>query len=364
MKIFILSADLSKDSPAWMNIFWPHYNAIAQSVPTVLLSSPDYRDENRTPVDRLKEWRQRAGHRSRLISDVLRQLDPQGPNLLIVWALRRRDIERARLLYSVWDKFSHKALSIVDNMSPEYAVDDIRGRYDLITCFCGDLAVKYEQRTSIPTLYFPPHTDTLTFHCVRPFRPVDLFVVGRRDRDVYPQIHRYFNEDGRDRFSLDFVSRTRNTSYDSEEEFRLLIATYSRSKAAFCFDASHVSRFKGRSPLTERWVHAWTAGCTVIGSTPTGKGTSEQMSWQEATIDLPGEPDTAIEMIEMIEAILEDTEGLERRRLRNAAEAMRRHDTRLRLHWLLTELGLPIPQDLTDGLARLQDAADKLSYSL
>ncbi len=360
MKIFILSSDFTSDSPTWINIFWPHYNAIAQSVPTVHLSMP-HTLQGAGLVPGFDLWQLRRAHRKRLVDQVLAELDPDGQNVLLVWALRSQDCIDAELLDTVWDRFSHHILSIVDNIQPKHIRDHVQERYDQITSFCDDLARDLETLTGIPSLYFPPHTDTLTFHCPRPFRPIDLFVVGRRNKSLYPAIHRHFNESDRDRFSLDFVSRTRNTSYDSKEEFQLLMATYSRAKAAFCFDASHVPRFKGRSPLTERWVHAWTAGCTVIGSTPTGKGTSEQMDWQEAAIDLPDEPDTAIEMIK---ALLEDAEGLERRRLRNVTEAMRRHDTRLRLHRLLTELDLPIPEDLTAGLAKLENAASQLSYGL
>jgi hypothetical protein len=302
-------------------------------------------------VDR---WKQRRAHQSRLVDQVLSELDPNGPNILLVWALRGRDIERAMMLDSVWDKFDHRVLAVVDNLQPKHARSHAEGRYDRITCFCGDLARDFEETTQIPTLYFPPHTDTLTFQNTAPYRPIDLFIVGRRDLDIYPAIHSHFNAPDQNRLSLDFVSRTRNTTYTSEEEFRLLATTYGKSKAAFCFDPSPLERFRSRSPLTERWVHAWTSGCTVIGTAPTGTGVAEASDWPEAMIDLPSDPEAAIAVVG---DLLSNETDLAERRVRNVAEALRRHDTRHRIGHLLEDLGLPLPDTLKNGIETLKTQA-------
>lgn len=356
MKVFILTSALDGSGPVWMNIFWPHYAAIADSVPTELLTVPDmFEDTSRTRFDRLKFWKPAPfGDGSALRRQVLARLDDDGPNILIVWALLRRDIERADLLAPIWDRFSHRVLSIVDNIEPEYALDKVAGRYDLITSFCGDLARAYETAASTPAIFYPPHTDVLGFHVTGDYRPMDLFVVGRRDKALHTPLHKHFNAPGSGRLSVDHVSRMSNFSYSAEEDFRLLMAGYGRSKLAFCFEASGNVRFRSRSPLTERWPHAWAAGCTVIGSTPTGTGVAEAADWPEATIDLPAEPSAAIEMIE---ALLSDEAGLRTRRLRNVEEALRRHDTRHRLARLLDELSLTRPPGLVAGLERLAETA-------
>lgn len=356
MKIFTLITDFTPDSPPWINIFWPQYHAIAQSTPAVLLSSPHGAEEP-TLADKIRERLQRPGHQDRLLRDVTEQLDSEGPNVLIVWALRSRDIDRARMLEPIWDRFSHKVLAIVDNLQPKYTLNHVRGRYDLITSFCGDLARDYEQELALPTLYFPPHTDALTFCSTSSYRPIDLFIVGRRDTRLYPPVHAHFNEPGRNRLSLDFVSRTRNTEYSSEEEFRLLISTYGKSSMAFCFAPTRLERFHSRSPLTERWVHAWASGCTVIGTIPKGTGVAEATDWPESMISLPDEPDGAIAVIE---EALADKAGMERRRLRNVVEALRRHDTRHRLNELLTALDLPRPEGLNEGLQALETRAREI----
>ncbi len=356
MKIFVVSPDFTADSPAWINIFWPHFNAIASSVPTVHLSTPEP-PEDQPGIPMINRWKRFRANRQRLVDQVLSELDPDGPNILLVWALRGSDIERAMMLDPVWERFSHHVLAVVDNLQPKHAAAHVQGRYERITCFCGDLTKEFEAKTEIPTLYFPPHTDALTFHNTTSYRPIDLFIVGRRNAGVYFPIHHHFNAPGQDRLSLDFVSRTRNTRYTSEEEFRLLATTYGKSKTAFCFDPSRLDRFHERSPLTERWVHAWISGCTVIGTAPTGTGVAEASNWPEAMIDLPEDPDAAIEATA---AILSDEAGLARRRVRNVAEALRRHDTRHRLGQLLDDLDLPRPKALTAGIDQLHSQADAL----
>lgn len=356
MKIFILTTDFTAESPPWINIFWPHYNAIRASAPTVLLTTPNGAEEP-TFQEKLAERRRRKPDAKRLQATIEAELDPSGPNLLLVWALRRRDIDRATLIEPLWDRFSHKVLTIVDNLQARHTTDHAKGRYDRVTSFCGDLARDYEKTLGIPALHFPPHTDALTFATPGAYRPIDLFLVGRRDMGVWPQIHHHFNAPGRNRLSVDFVSRTRNTRDDSEAEFRGLIGGYGKAKAAFAFDPARLDRFHARSPLTERWVHAWTAGCTVIGSAPTGAGVAEATDWPDSTINLPG---TGPEAVEAVEAILADEEGLARRRVRNVAEALRRHDTRHRLARLLDELGIPRTAALEEGLSDLRSRADAI----
>lgn len=100
MKVFILTSPLDGTGPVWMSIFWPHYAAIADSVPTELLTVPDALGGAYRPrLDRLKFWKPSPfGDGAALRRQVLARLDENGPNILIVWALGCRDLERADLL--------------------------------------------------------------------------------------------------------------------------------------------------------------------------------------------------------------------------------------------------------------------------
>lgn len=384
MKVFVLTQDLSGNGQVWMNVLWPHYNAIAESVPTEVIALPNntgdipwYRKvrrrlkrmTGRTPEATEQQLRSEGlsgsnsakfdGRTIRTTIDTVRaRLDPQGPNILIVWALRYSDVERAARLLSVWDGFDFKVLSVVDNLSLANVKDLIDGRFDLITSFCGDLAREFGEATKIPTLYFPPHTDVLNFAEPGPYRPIDFFVVGRRTPAIHTPLHLHYNRPGSNRLSVDFVSRTVSASYPRDVEFQYLMSAYGRSKMAFCFEASAVQRFKNRSPLTERWVHAWASGCTVIGTRAKGAGVEGATDWPDAMIDLPAEPEAAREMTD---SLLDDEAGLAERRLRNVEEAMRRHDTRLRLAQILETLDIARPDSLNDRLAELVARADALA---
>ena len=353
MRLFVLGPDLDLPQPVWMNIFWPQYNAVAECIPTTFLGLPN----GAAPSGRLPYWlwlqRKKHGIGSYLRQRVVENLDHAGPNVLMVWAHNSSDINLTRLLNAVWDQFDHTVLNVVDTVQPDHVPNGDLAKFDLITCFCGDLAAAFENATGVRSRYFPSHTDVLNFHSISEFRPIDLIVVGRRDKAVHAPLHRYFNAPEQRRIFIDFVTRTQMDT-TAEEEFRLLMNTYARSKAAFCYEPSAIDRFKGRSPLTARWIHAWAAGCTVFGSKPQGRGVESQTNWSEATIELPSSVSAAIETVEKV---LDDGPGLARRGRRNLTEALRRHDTRRRLQDLLGELGIPLPEALQSGLKSIEERA-------
>lgn len=363
MKIFILSDDMSGNGPVWMNIFWPHYTAFCDCADTVLLSTPYRAPEGPGRVRRRwNAWAERRAHGRRLCGEVTAQLDGKGPGILLVWALNVRDIQRAEMLAPVWDSFDLRVLWVLDTIDPRHVDRDLIRKFDLVASICGDIGREFGETADVPTLYMPPHTDVLRFGTTSDYRPIDLLAVGRRIREIYDPVHLHFNAPGTNRVSVDFQTRTGNFSASTQEECQLLMAGYSRARIAFCFEpsTSH-ARFRGHSPLTERWPHAWSSGCTVVGSRPKGLGTAEQMDWPDSTIDLPGDPEDAIRLLD---ELLADTGGLARRRMRNVAECARRHDTRHRLKSLLEHAGLPLPEGLRHGLKRLEDTARDLSGEL
>ena len=342
-----------------MNIFWPHYTAYSDCIPTVHMSAPIYKASESRPLGtRWRHWQEKRSNGDRLCDLVRQERDPDGPNVLIVWALNMRDISRAHLLEPVWDSFDIKVLWILDTVHPDNIKLELVQRFDLIASICGDIGRDFEAMTGRPVVYMPPHTDVLRYAATTDFRPLDLLVIGRRDPSIYNPIHFHFNAPGQQRVSVDLVTRTKNFTGTAEQECHLLMGAYARAKVSFCFEPSMAHpRFRGYSPMTERWPHSWASGCTVVGTRPTGHGVAEQMDWPEATIELPDTPEDAIAFLE---GLLGDAQGLRRRRLCNVAEAGRRHDSRHRLHKLLTELDLPIPEGLADGLKRLDSMTDHL----
>lgn len=357
MKLFLLGPDLWSPQPVWMNIFWPHYQVMSKILSTTFLPMPPSSKATGPVGRRLANMALRARKDNNLTDLVREGLDQKGPNILITYALGAADVLSSRLLNSVWDDFDYRVLLVVDTLQPDHLPDGELSRFDLILSYCAEAAEDFTRVSNVPSILFPPHGDTLAYHSLQKYRPIDLLLVGRRDADRHAPIHRHFNSPNSNRLSLDFVTRTQTTPLP-EEEFGLLMATYGRSKTAFCFEPSDNTRFRGRSPLTGRWLHAWVSGCTVIGKAPSGTGVKAQMDWPEATIELPEDNQAAIEAVE---AILNDAEGLARRRKRNVLETLRRHDTRLRLRSLFKELDLPLPETLIAELSRLEKTADEIS---
>lgn len=360
MKLFVYGPDLWSPQPVWMNIFWPHYRVMAQALPTAFLPMPPSERTRGRIGGKIASFAARHRRDRDLQARIRRELAATGPNILLVYALGAGDVQKTYLLGDVWDAFDHRVLLVVDTLQPDHLPDGALSRFDLVLSYCAETAEDFTRASGVPSMFFPPHGDVLGYHCLSGYRPIDLLLVGRRDARRHTPIHRHFNSPGLERFSLDFVTRTQTTPLP-QEEFGLLMSTYGRSKAAFCFEPSDIPRFRGRSPLTGRWLHAWTAGCTVLGKAPTGPGTAEQMDWPDAAIDLPDEEQAAIDAIE---AILGDEKRLEQRRRRNVFEALRRHDTRRRLKTLLGELDVPLPDTLVGELARLDTFTDEISGTL
>lgn len=284
--------------------------------------------------------------RQKWTAQIRKEMDHAGPNILMVWGA---GIHWVHLLEPVWDLFSHRVLHILDTLQPDDVSRPLLESFDLVSCFCSDLAESFGRQREVATLFFPAHLDTLNFHNPRAYRPIDLLVVGRRVNHFHEPLYTYFNAPQRERVFIDFVTRGQ-TPITRESEFRLLMSTHGKSSAAFCYEPSGVPRYQGRSPLLDRWIHAWSSGCTVFGIKPKGGKTAELQDWPESTVELPTNPQ---ESIDMVEAVLSDAEGMTRRRNRNVLEAVRRHDTRRRIALLLSALKLPEPGELKEGLERL-----------
>jgi hypothetical protein len=295
---------------------------------------------------RLKDWRFNKKLRQSYTDEVRSKLDPVGPNLLMIWG---NGIHWLDALTPVWDLFSHRILYVLDTVQPDDINADFLGRFDLVTCFCNDLAESYAARVTCPTLFFPAHVDTLRFHNPRSYRPLDMLMLGRREDRYHLPLFTHFNAPDQDRVFIDFVTRGQ-TPMTRDQEFQLLMSAYGKAASTFCYEPSGVPRFRGRSPLLERWVHAWTSGCTVFGTRPHGSRTAELMDWPGSTIELPSEPQEAIGFVD---SVLSDHDGMVRRRQRNVLEAVRRHDTRLRIEQMLLKLDIPRPSNLRIGLDRL-----------
>lgn len=358
MRVFLFSDDLAGRGDVWLNILWPMYQVYASCFDTTYLPiPPDQKKVKSHLAAKIALRKSIIEHRKQLCDSVNKNLSINEPNVLIVWAASARNVLWTRALDQVWDKFDHHVLHVCDTMQPNHCPLVLLDRFDLITCFCADLAREFETVLGARTLFWPAHLDTLNYHSESDYRPIDLCVVGRRRLELHEPLHRHFNQPGKETFYLDFVTRTQPVAPSCEQQFHSLMATYSRSSVSFCYEPGYVPRFKARSPLLSRWVHAWASGCTVLGKRPTGTGTADLMDWEDSVIDLPDDP---VEAITEVEAILKDTDAMRERRHRNVLEAIRRHDTRTRIALTLDALGLEKTASFADELERLEALEDEV----
>lgn len=349
MKWFHLSLDTTATAPAWGVIPWSYRNVLRKIVDLVPLTHPC---RQRDDLQRgLFSWRSRRDASRSICEAVRRSIDPTRPNVLEVSAAGHADILWTTLLDPVWNLFSHRVLSVIDTVQPENFKAGLLQRFDRVYCFCGDLAKQYQVHCGLSASLSLTDIDALEFHSTHPFRPIDMIVVGRRHWDFHTPIHEHYNALDSRRLFIDFSTRLQRTLLP-EAEWRLLMATYAKSKIAFCFEPTDIARFKGRSALTNRWPQAWTAGCTVVGRRPTGPGVAELIDWPESTIEVPSNP---VDWVPFLEEILDDTEALERRRRRSVVEVLRRFDTRLRFAELLADLDLSPTQAHRRELDRLAE---------
>ena len=351
-----MADEATAEGPAWLNTLWPIYHAIERSTDTTFLVRPRRDTKRRNFAGRILQRKAKREYGALLRDKVLANLAPTEPNMLMVCAIRASDVIFSAALHPIWSSFSHRVLHLFEQIPPEHLPESIINKFDCITCICEDLAAEYRREFDIPILFWPSHMDVLKFHSVSDYRPIDIILVGRRQDEAFIPLHRHFNRIGAETVFLDFVTRTQ-TPIGGQDEFGILFSAYTKSKCSYCVEPSYLQRFRGRSQLTGRWTHSMAAGCTVIGRAPTGTGVPEQLDWDEATIDLPSEPDAAIALVE---EILSDPDGLRVRRRRNVVETLRRHDTRHRLRDLLEFLDLPLTSAHTGGLEKLDELAQRL----
>jgi len=347
MRWFHLSLDTTAPTHTWGVLAWSERDVLRRCVELVPLTNPT--GESSRINHRILGWRARRRASAALCSAIRGALSPDGPNVLEIQVASMVDLACISLLEPVWGLFSRRIANIIDALDHGGLAREALQRLDRVYCFCVDNGRALESSSGVPIHVRRSCINALDFHDVGHARPIDMIVVGRRHWDVHGAMSAHYNAPESRRLYLDFSTRPQRAS-TPESEWRLLMSTYARSRVAMCFEPSNIGRFHGRSPLSQRWLQAWTAGCTVIGRRPTGRGVAEAIDWPESTLDVP--PDSSAWM-PFLEEVLNDEEGLELRRRRNVLEVLRRFDTRRRLAEVLADLGLDPTESHRRELERL-----------
>jgi hypothetical protein len=144
-----------------------------------------------------------------------------------------------------------------------------------------------------------------------------------------------------------------------EEDTLLLFHILRHSKITLAFDTIYPGmRQFPYSFITLRWFYGAATGGAIVGKRPTTPLYDELLNWEDATIELPDDPQKSVELIE---ELLQDTQRLESIYKRNYVESLARHDWRYRIQSMLEKVQIPLPHGLREELGKLKLLHEKSS---
>lgn len=226
-----------------------------------------------------------------------------------------------------------------------------------------------QKNFGIPVSLLPFGADVLTHGSDEFDRPFDLTSYGRIPEKYHRAFSQKFNNPDSKRIYYrstprpveQFPKRPYEERRDREDVL-FLFKILRKTKLALAFDTMYpgMRRFP-YSFVTLRWFECGGAGCAIIGKRPTTPLSKELLSWEDATIELPDDPQ---ESTEFIENLLDDRQRLEAIHKRNYLENLTRHDWRLRIKSMLDQLNIPLPERLVDDLSKIKTLHTQLSRSV
>jgi len=211
-----------------------------------------------------------------------------------------------------------------------------------------------------PCTYLPMAADVLRFspYPLPPPRSIDVCNIGRRSRITHARLAQVARE-RRIHYYYDTVAASgsndkhRTFHVDDHAEHRLLLAQVLQRSRYYVANRARINEPEftlGREEISGRFYEGSAAGTVMIGEPPGGAEFRRQFDWPDAVIHVPFDsPDIA----EVIAALDQDPQRLERIGRRNARWAALRHDWGHRLRRVHETLGLPLPAALLEREARL-----------
>jgi hypothetical protein len=211
----------------------------------------------------------------------------------------------------------------------------------------------------IPVSLLPFGVDALVHGSQGSDRPLDVISYGRIPFQFHQSFSKAFNQPGS--AQCYYRSLPRRAEYaptrdyyerDDRYDRQLLFHMLRRTKVALAFDTLYPGmRVFPYSFVTLRWFECGATGCAIAGIRPTTPIGNQLLNWQDAVIDLPDDPETSVQIVK---DLLADSSRLEEIHRRNYRENLSRHDWRLRIQDLLTQLNLPLPTKLVYQLEQLK----------
>lgn len=280
------------------------------------------------------------------------------PNVLLIIALCGANLATLSSISNWRDKFDVVAAYIFDAWSfhiyPKYT-----SQIDHLFVPMPELIEGLKQSFGIPVSSLPFGVDALTHGSCGVNRPIDLISYGRIPKQYHTAFNEKFNRPGSGQIYYRSTPRVgenypkmRYEERRDREDRMLLFKILRRTKLCLAFDTMYPGmREFPHSFVTLRWFEGGAAGCAIVGKRPTTPAAEELLNWEDATIELPEDPQASVELIE---ELLQDESRLHSIHKRNYIENLSRHDWRWRIKSMLEELKVPLPERFSEELAQLQ----------
>ncbi|CAD1791839.1 glycosyltransferase family 1 protein [Xanthomonas arboricola pv. juglandis] len=244
---------------------------------------------------------------------------------------------------------------LLDSQKAELKLLDQFDHVFVLNASCVDALRRY---TSTPVSFLASACDTLLATPLPrpPQRCIDVVSIGRR----MPQVHAHLLAHAQanpDFFYLHDVLR--GGAVQDWAAHRLQSAAMIKRAKFFMahdFVVDTQGFFKGvkKQALATRYFEGAAGGAVILGSAQACPEFAQYFDWEDAVIELPAD---GAEIGPFLRDLEQQTERLERARLHNAVQCLRRHDWAHRWAQILQTLQLPPPPLMAERLAMLDNLA-------
>ena len=286
------------------------------------------------------------------------------PNVLLMIGISGPDLELLSSIPKWRERFDVVIAYIFDSWAPEIYSKNV---YHLDHLFVAvpEIIDELKKRFAIPVSLLPFAADVLVQGSCQLKRSIDLTSFGRIPSQYDTAFSNKFNQPGSEQIYYKSTPRIEEEfpklPYEmrrDEPDTRLLFHILRHSKLTLAFDPLYpgMRRFP-YSFITLRWFYGTATGGAIVGKRPTTPLMDELMNWEDATIELPDDPQKSVEFIN---ELLQDEVRLNSIYKRNYVESLARHDWRHRIQSMLEAVKIPLPQGLLEEVSQMKMIHEKM----
>ncbi|MFM9264402.1 glycosyltransferase [Tychonema sp. BBK16] len=280
------------------------------------------------------------------------------PNILVLIGISGADLDLLSSIPKWRERFDVVIAYIFDSWEPGIYSQNV---YHLDHLFVAlpEVIDELKRNFGIPVSLIPFAADVLGQGSCQIKRSIDLTSFGRIPSEYDRVFLNKFNQPGSEQ--IYFKSTPRNAEYfpslpyekrKDEQDTLMLFHILRHSKITLAFD----TLYPGMRPfpysfITLRWFYGAATGGAVVGKRPTTYLMDELLNWEDATIELPDDPQKSVEFID---ELLRDEVRLNSIYKRNYVESLARHDWRHRIQSMLETAKIPLPRGLQEELSQIE----------